>query len=156
MNNTKRVKDYIEPNEDNKRFICQLIFQFLAQDPSATKDFIEAVTLGIQQYASNQREESSKLHNYLIDILDKNHKTLKDGKFYPIGRIVNNVLPSWEGAGIHKIIEEKYKDKLKVERELVKKEMEEEAKKKKNHLEKDSNYGVKETEFPAPRAEEKS
>lgn len=156
MNNVKLVKEYITPNESNKFLIQRLIFEFLAQDPSATKDFIETVTLGIQEYASNQRAESYKLHNYLVDILDKNHKTLKDGHLYSIGKIVNNILPSWEGAGIHKILEEKYKDKLKVERELVEKEKAEEAKKKDDLLKKDSNYSGKETEFPAPKVEEKA
>jgi hypothetical protein len=92
-------------------FIARIIVEYLSDYPSDTKFFIDAVTLGIQQYADAQQDHAGRYLNFLTDILLKNPNVV-NGDIYDVGMIVATILPSWQGAGCHKTLKELYADRL--------------------------------------------
>lgn len=88
--------------------IAQLVAQHVSETPSDTALLIKAVTEGLNAFANTQKDTSTKLHYYLMDLLNANDaSTLKSG-IYDIGEIVQHILPNWEGAVIHGKLKEKF------------------------------------------------
>jgi hypothetical protein len=56
---------------DNDELIKQYIFNICAEKPYLLPDIIKAATAGVQQFANNQSDKSSKLAFVMSQILDE-------------------------------------------------------------------------------------
>jgi hypothetical protein len=116
--------------QQNRQVIGALIANHLSKYPHDTGFFISTITEGLNEFANKQRDDASKFLNYLTDVMARN-PDMKDGAIYDVGHIAADVIPRWEGAGIHKELVQMFGDKAsKYEEELKKEEEKKENQKK--------------------------
>ena len=132
-NSTSKLEPVPDNNlseEHSRQVIGALISNHLSKYPHDTGFFMNCVTHGLNEFAKKQRDDACVFLNYLTDVMVSNPK-IKDGGLYDVGQIAANILPRWEGAGIHKELvkmfgekAEKYKGEVEAYKAKKKKEEE--------------------------------